>query len=499
MANPLEIVESADLLPFWADLHGQSEETIGTGSAREYFAFARDLGPVDATCHQGNDFQIDNEFWAHLDRLTDEFEAPHRFLAVPGYEWSGNTGLGGDRNVLFPTTGRQIRRSSHALIEDRSDVDTDAQTARELFDAFATNEEWDVVCFAHCGGRYADIHSAHDGRFEKSVEIHSSWGTFEWLMHDAFDLGYRVGIVANSDGHKGRPGASYPGASMFGAIGGLTCYLLPELTREALFEGFRSRRHYATTGGPTGRPIIDLSFSFSEEATVYNDDPAIAPAVGSPAKAALIGDIVRLPAGTCEISANIRASSPVERLELFNGRELVETIRPYQDADCGKRIRLIWEGAEYRGRFRQVIWDGKAEVSGNAIIEARPINFFNPDRPLDRESDTLVSWKALTTGNIGGVDLWLDDALSGVLSIRTPLVEAQIDIASITMEEKIFDRSGVLPKSLKVFRLPDTMHERTLSFQRNIRLHDNGDNPLFVKLTQEDGTQAWTSPIYVYR
>jgi hypothetical protein len=146
-----------------------------------------------------------------------------------------------------------------------------------------------------------------------------------------------------------------------------------------------------------------------------------------------------------------------------------------------------------------VIWDGNAEVSGNAILAARPLNFFNPDRPLNRESDTLVSWKALTTGNIGGVDLWLDDALSGVLFIRTPLVEAQIDIASIKMEEKTFDRSGVLPKSLKVFRLPDTMHERTLSFQRNIRLHDNGDNPLFVKLTQEDGTQAWTSPIYVFR
>ena len=29
-------------------------------------------------------------------------------------------------------------------------------------------------------------HALHDPRFEKSVEIHSSWGTFEWLVEDAF-------------------------------------------------------------------------------------------------------------------------------------------------------------------------------------------------------------------------------------------------------------------------------------------------------------------------
>ncbi len=74
---------------------------------------------------------------------------------------------------------------------------------------------------------------AHDGRLERTVEVHSSWGTFEWLLHDAFDMGYRVGVVCHSDDHKGRPGATRPGASTFGAIGGLSCYFMPELTRDA--------------------------------------------------------------------------------------------------------------------------------------------------------------------------------------------------------------------------------------------------------------------------
>ncbi len=60
--NPLRIAP-AELVQFWGDIHGQSEETIGTGSADEYFAFARDRAFVDACGHQGNDFQITQAFW----------------------------------------------------------------------------------------------------------------------------------------------------------------------------------------------------------------------------------------------------------------------------------------------------------------------------------------------------------------------------------------------------------------------------------------------------
>jgi hypothetical protein len=339
----LRISGDTPFLHYWGDLHGQSEETIGTGSARQYFAFARDLAFVDACGHQGNDFQITSEFWKELNELTAEFDQPGRFVALPGYEWSGNTALGGDRNVYFPEEGRTIRRSSHALIEDASDLATDCTTAAELFEAFAADREWDVVCFAHCGGRYADIKLAHDGRFERSVEVHSAWGTFEWLVRDAFEMGYRVGIVANSDGHKGRPGASYAGAGKFGAIGGLTCYLMDELSRPALLDCLHKRRHYATSGGPTGRMLIDFRARFSGEAAIYHDDPALGPAQARQADEALMGDIVHLPDGTLDIHADISAGASTERVDLFNGLDLIETLRPYGEADLGPRIRLIWK------------------------------------------------------------------------------------------------------------------------------------------------------------
>jgi hypothetical protein len=498
-ANPLRIVEHTTLIPFWADLHGQSEESIGTGSADDYFSFARDCAFIDATGHQANDFQITNDFWHELDRLSLKFEDPGNFVVLPGYEWSGNTGMGGDRNVYYATENRQIRRSSHALVEDMSDLHTDCNYASELFEALAENQEWDVVCFAHCGGRYADVKMAHDGRFEKSMEVHSSWGTFEWLVQDAFEMGYRVGIVANSDGHKGRPGASYPGASLFGAVGGLTCLLTEELSREAILDCLRKRRHYATTGGLGGRMVIDIVAQFDNTATVYHDDPSIMPSEGHTSTDAMMGDIVHLPDGDAEIKINVSCPSPIERIDIFNGLDLIETVRPYTQEELGNRIRVVWEGAEYRGRFRQVIWDGSAIFSENKIVDARPINFFNLDKTLEQKNENELEWRALTTGNIGGFDTWVEDPYGGTLKIETPLISCGVPLEEIGFEDEVFDKSGVLPRYLKIFRMPSENKHRKFEFSRKIHLKNQGDNPIFIRLTQEDGTLAWTSPIYIYR
>ncbi len=497
--NPL-LIEDRELVHFWGDMHGQSEETIGTNSATNYFAFARDKAWVDACGHQGNDFQITDAFWAELNRITAEFDKPGEFVAMPGYEWSGNTALGGDRNIFYPTDDRTIRRSSHALIEDQTTAETDCFTARELFQAFADNNETDVVCYAHCGGRYADIGYAHDGRFEKSVEVHSSWGTFEWLLHDAIKFGYRVGVVCNSDGHKGRPGSSYPGAGKFGAIGGLTCFNVPELSRETLLDCMRKRRHYGTTGGDGGRMAITVETRFTQDASLYHDDPKLfADSTPVTTRSAMMGDIVHLPEGEIELVVSVDSNSPILKVDIFNGLDLVETIRPYGEDDLGARLRLHWEGAEYRGRFREVIWDGSAMVSDNSVTAATPVNFFNPDKTLDHTGPTEVSWKALTTGNFGGADVYLEDAEAGTLSVKTPLVSFEVPISKIGLDEQVFDASGDLPRFFKVSRLPAVNPHRSLSFTRSVALTSDGDNPVYIRVELEDGTRAWTSPIYLYR
>ena len=93
----------------------------------------------------------------------------------------------------------------------------------------------------------------------------------------------------------------------------------------------------------------------------------------------------------------------------------------------------------------------------------------------------------------------LKDGRAGRLAIKTPLIEAEVALSDIGLQDQVFDKSGELPRFVKVFRLPATNPHRTMRFKRNIALRAQGDNPIFLRLTQEDGTRAWTSPIYVYR
>src|SRR4051794_13655798 len=297
-ANPLRVVDSATVRRYWADLHGQSGETIGMGSAEAYFRYARDYAFVDMVGHQGNDFQITDAFWKKLNELTAEFDKPGKFVCLPGYEWSGNTGMGGDRNIFYRHEGRPIRRSSHILVEGQTSTDA-VYTADKLFD-FLKDEDCCVI--AHVGGRYADLKYAHDGRTERTVEVHSSWGTFEWLLHDALDKGYRVGVVCHSDDHKGRPGATRPGASTFGAIGGLSCYFMPELNRDALFTALRQRKHYGTTGT---RIFVELKGAFDREVTGFSDDPQLGPANELAVREAIMGDIVRPGGAVMKLTAEV--------------------------------------------------------------------------------------------------------------------------------------------------------------------------------------------------
>ncbi|MEO7742065.1 MAG: hypothetical protein ABIR98_03940 [Usitatibacter sp.] len=493
VSNPCRIATNPARVHFWADLHGQSEETIGTNSARELIEFGRDCAFLDAMSHQGNDFQITADFWQELNRLATEYDRAGEFVMFPGYEWSGNTGLGGDRNVLYLRDGEPIHRSSHALVEDLSDVGDDANDADALFRALAGR---DAVVFAHIGGRYADIARSHDARLERSIEIHSDWGTFEWLLEDAFEQGYRVGILANSDGHKGRHGASHPGASLFGAYGGLSCLVAAELTRDCLAECLRARRHYATTGC---RAFLDMKVTFDAPATVFSDDPLLGGAVTSMERAeAQMGEVVEYGGDCAYVEFEIATPAAIESVEVRNRMEVVERVVPYAREALGRRIRMVWEGSEYRGRGRQTVWDGGARLVGNAFRDPKPINFWNLDKELRQVSESELQWKSLTTGGFSGVDVMLRERDAGELTIATGPVTATLPVRDIGFEARVLEGGGIR-KQMRIYRLPDANDCRRLRARVRVPLQGHRDNALYLRATTEDGFWIYSSPVYVAR
>jgi hypothetical protein len=490
-ANPV-VIRKGPFSAYWGDLHGQSGESVGIGSAREYLDFARDLAFLDATGHQANDFQINNTFWRYLNNLSAEYNKDGKFIVFPGYEWSGNTCIGGDRNVYFRHEDRRIHRSSHALLSDSSDIDTDSPTAKDLFKDLADE---DCVVFAHCGGRRADVRYAHDPKLETSMEIHSAWGTFEWLIEDCFEQGYRCGVVSNSDGHKGQPGASHPGAASFAAYGGLTCYYADTLNRDALFESIRCRHTYGTTGN---RMHLDVRVGFPTAGRRFDRDPRYFDTESQQVAEAMMGDIVQTDDRTVNVSVEAVSHTPIERIEILNGSEVIKTFYGYTEEDIGNRIRLVWSGAEYRGRGNRTRWQGKAHFEGCTIQSMTEINNWNPERRFEIRNNNTIVWQSLTAGNFCGFDVWLDNATSGRLHISTNLVSDQYDLKRIGLQDIVLDAGG-LKRQLRIRRLPDCNDCLEISETAKVALKQTGDNPLWVRVTTEDGHNAWSSPVYVYR
>jgi hypothetical protein len=490
VSNTLVVREGSEAA-FWGDLHGQSGETVGINPMREYLEFARDVAFLDVTSHQANDFQITKPFWAEINALSAEFNQDGAFTVFPGYEWSGNTPVGGDHNVFFRHEGETIHRSSHALLTDRSDIGDDAPTLRHLFDKLKGR---DAVLYGHVGGRPADISFAHDAGLRTTVEVHSDWGTFEWIMTDAFELGYRVGLVCNSDGHKGAPGACYPGASEFGAYSGLTCFLAPDLNRDAIFDAMRKRRHYGTTGC---RMHLEVKAELGSGGKVYSADPAYDPtAVAQNAGVARMGDIARTPASEVVLRVTCNAHAPIERIDILRGAEVIETLRPYNVTDLGARIRVVWQGAEYRGRGRQTFWNGHVRIDGPEIARHAAFNAWNLERHIGCVDARTLRFDAVTTGNFGGVDLWLDGPAEGRIAVETDIASGAFDLGRIGLQDTVIDAGG-LDRKLRLFRLPEKLETRQIEAEVPVARYEGRDTQLWVRVTTQDGFNAWSSPIYL--
>jgi len=474
-SSPVRVVkEHAKLRPCWADLHGQSEETLGTNTVEDYFTFARDFGLLDAAAHQGNDFQVSDRFWRKLNRVTKAFYTPGRFVTFPGYEWSGNTPLGGDRNIYFSSEGGQIVHSDTDLLPGQHSDHPTERTAEALFARLRSQKGPRAFAFAHVGGRYADMR-VHDPEIEIAVEVHSAWGTFEWLVEDTLRQGYRVGICANSDGHKGRPGASYPGAGKFGAYGGLTCILAEKLDRKSLLKALKGRHFYATTGN---RCLLDVQL----------ETPGRAPA--------MMGDVIRLGRGVPRLRVRIAGTAPIECVEVRNGADTVKILRPYEKEELGSRIKVTWSGAEVRGRARMVNWEGSLRVCRNTIRSFSPVNFLNPLRQPHQTHRNRIEWTSVTTGGLAGLILLLNRPNAGDLEIRTQQRRVNCPIESIGFRPRTWECGG-LQKKISVYRLPDRLDATTFSFDLPLKKLHKGDNPLYVRVDQVDGHAAWSSPIYV--
>ncbi len=459
---------------FWGDLHAQTAETVGVGSEDEYFTFGRDWARLDFTSHQGNDFQISDEYWQHLNATTQKYHEDHKFVVFPGYEWSGSSPTGGDHNIFYRREGHPILRSSHWLVPHISANDlSPAHPASTFYEKMkqAVPSDEVIVCM-HVGGRYANMLNFFDQDLISLVEVVSCWGVFEWMLWDAFDKDYIVGVMCNSDGHHGRPGAEGSGMTEFGIVNGLTCVLSNDLTRDSIFNALKARTCYGTTGA---RILLDFAAGSHPMGNVITE------------------------AGSVELKASVTGTAPLESLQLFCGKEIIQEVHPtaFEQLTQSNHIRISWQGSRERGRQRRVTWDGEVRVEGCVIQAADLFSFDVIADGIIEQSDTYISFGSKTTGDRDGFDIILDDASSGTLIFASAAGQATVNLAELTdaQPRQTFDFGGV-DMQVIVERYPTEISTLNLSLTETITPPKGKLTPYFVKATQVDGEMAWVSPIY---
>ena len=143
------------------------------------------------------------------------------------------------------------------------------------------------------------------------------------------------------------------------------------------------------------------------------------------------------------------------------------------------------------------MWQGKLRLAGNRFTRFAPVNFLNPERKIvETNPGTALAWTSATTGNLAGIDLWLDEARHGTLALETNVVSGEVDLATLADGTVAFDGGG-LGRHISVYRLPEQNWSRSLGLQHVATLAGGADLPVYVRVTQSDGHQAWSSPIYL--
>jgi len=315
-SNPM-VVDAESSRVLWADLHGHSGISDGTGAPKDYFRYARDVAGLDVVALTDHDhwgmqpLAVHPELWEEIRRETELFNRPGDFVTLLGYEWT--SWIHGHRHVLyFSDHGRVL-----------SSIDPAFESPLQLWDALRGKP---ALTFAHhsAGGPVAtNWQIAPDPELEPVTEIVSVHGSSEALdspapiyspvvgnfVRDVLNQGFRLGFVGSGDGHDGHPGLSHINA----ASGGLAAILSVDLTREGVLSAMRARRVYATNG-----PRVLMQVSLAGHV------------MGSTLEARVLNE-----QGREERQIEVMATGPstMQQIDLIRSGELIESI-PCGDFRC---------------------------------------------------------------------------------------------------------------------------------------------------------------------
>lgn len=488
---------------YWADLHNHHEVGYGEGSLDRAAAIAASSLNIHALTPHGwwpdvppnlpavrdyheKGFDKVRNQWERVVHLSNEMNGRARFVSLLGFEWHSIEW--GDYCVLFPGAGGNLSRA-RSLDELKSFAREQNALLIPHHCAYALGSRgtfWPGVDSAL--SPVAEIFSEHGNSLE-GTSFHGMYGHSmgssehaQTVLHQ-LQSGRICGFVAGTDNHYGHPGA-------YGE--GLTGIYSDSLTRDSVLEALRKRHCYAVTGD------------------------RIRLRVG--ADSAMMGDILDA-AHSRTIQLSTQGLAPLESVSVVkNGRvaavwspQLEDTTSNASEAANHYVGRIEWGwGGLYSTEVTE--WSIRLRVTDGAIVEVIPC-FVSGSKTVGHTNvaeflrpDEVQITSASSRSNprpVQGVIL----RLQGTPSSRCELhVAARVnetcyerEIAFSYQDRRWNDTHLSLYESftspqLKIHRF---FSEPALSFTQE--WHDDApgcDDFYYVKVIQQNGQIAWSSPIW---
>ncbi|MDM9384479.1 hypothetical protein QUB80_27825 [Chlorogloeopsis sp. ULAP01] len=485
---------------FFADLHVHSNNTVGTNSTEYNFAYGRDVAGLDVLGYTANDFNITEEHWQQDVKLCREVTQEGEFLCYPGTEWCGNSAAGGDRNVIFlgnevlfpyDRQGKQVRSFEWNEDMKGKQLLPGAWPVDRLYAAYIHNPE-QYLLIPHIGGRRA-ILDWHHPKLERLIEIGSAWGHFPWFYQDAISRGYKVGVSANGDEHRGRCGGGVPGTAVFGVNGGVTGIIAPSLTKSDINHALRFRHTWATTG----ERLVALLWSGEH---IQGDEFTTSEAV--------------------TINYRLLGTNGWDEIAAYTHNGLLWHRNLQAEAGYApNKIRLRWGGSRIKDRYRWAEWRGVLEFSNTIVQRYQAYGFEHSEEYVRRNGPLQLEFHSDTHGDSDAIELEVSDLLHAQFRLevqidsyikvgnplqRNPYIHCPEFSWNFTGKELI--NHGILRQKLggaelfiAVERISATPMPRDISdsFILEPQHSQYGFLPIYISGRQIDDAKVWTSPLFI--
>ncbi len=487
--------------PWYADLHVHAHDTVGTHSPAYNARYARDVGGLDVFGYTANDFQITDRHWDLGVAAVAEFNQPGEFVAFPVQEWCGSSTAGGDHKVVFlgdaapdfPYNARGEHNRTLQWNEDMKghEVSLGRWPVEELWAAYVDTPEQHLV-IPHVGGRRY-VPDWHHPELERLVEIASTWGHFGWLYQDVIGRGYKLGAAANSDEHRGRPGAGAPGVQVFGVHGGITGVLAERLDKASIGRALRARRTWASTGEHAAVLVRSGEHLQGDDFTQR---------------------------GAATLHYRFLGQSGWDWLAAYDHSGLIwERDLQRELGYSDRRLRLRWGGARIRDRYRWAAWRGRIRIEGGTLLGFGSQGFEHLEESSWRSGPTEISFRSDTYGDADTLEIEVDrlddlritveGTIDGFVKVgdplqRNPFVHRpefhwQVSGEQLLREGRLQLALGGTELFLALERLSDQPLPADVSGSLTIEPHNApfGHRPVYFHGRQRDDGKVWSSAMFI--